>query len=210
MPKQQAVLSPEVAIDTKACQVRSFAIPYAVQIIEHRMWLSAVSDWPFQGCTVAFTLTKKSLCGEWLALWLLEIVKKDLRKQFASCSRRLSCFWALKPLLSTIYLYMCMYRCIYTQILCVWGTRTLCTSPSFFFFSVFCLTFFCAVTADENYKMFKYDITDSTCPSAFLAWEHQHLLDIDCTVTEHQHKVINLLQISCECNLGFLMDVGCS
>lgn len=137
MPKQQAVLSPEVAIDTKACQVRSFAIPYAVQIIEHRMWLSAVSDWPFQGCTVAFTLTKKSLCGEWLALWLLEIVKKDLRKQFASCSRRLSCFWALKPLLSTIYLYMCMYRCIYTQILCVWGTRTLCTSPSFFFqFSV--------------------------------------------------------------------------
>lgn len=58
--------------------------------------------------------------------------------------------------------------------------------------------------------MFKYDITDSTCASAFMAWEHQqqHLLDIDYIVTEHQNKVTNLQILCDECNLGILMDVG--
>lgn len=39
----------------------------------------------------------------------------------------------------------------------------------------------------EITKMFKCDITDNTCPSAFLAWEHQQqcLLVIDYIVTEH-------------------------
>lgn len=46
------------------------------------------------------------------------------------------------------------------------------------------------VCCDSRWKLQKCGITDSTCPSAFLAWEHQqqYLLDIDYIVTEHQNN----------------------
>lgn len=58
----------------------------------------------------------------------------------------------------------------------------------FFFFLIFLSHFI--VCCDSRWKFQKYGITDSTCPSDFLAWEHQqqYLLDIGYIVTDHQNN----------------------
>lgn len=172
------------------------------------MWLSAGSEWPFQGCTVAFALTKKSLCGEWSALWQLEMMKNDLRKQFTSYNRRLSWFlgsWA--SVINHISLYLYLYVYTHKYLVCE-VLKCYVLLPLFFFSFSVPLPF----VLWQQVEIIEYfSVTSLTFLVLVLFWLGNTSSSIFwiLTVLLLSIRIIHLLQISCECNLDVLIDVSC-